>query len=406
MNRKLMKNRPYLFLISAQTISNLGDWLNLIALQALIGLKWQASPLAISTAFLCLTVPSIVCGSVSGVIADKMDRKTLMILTDLVRAAVVIGVIFSTQLWEVYILLSCKSLFSSLFTPAKEGKLKEIVPDGLLQSAVATSQLVNNAAKIAGPIMSGIVVALLGIYGSFYLDSASFLLSAVLIIGVPVTKENLQWHSKKTPFSKKFSEGFDFLREKRILFYGLIVYAVVILFAQVSDSQFIVLLREVPDHAIHLLGYIMASSGAGMIAASVILNKKEVHSYLKALSLSAFGMGISMALYGLLIHFPVSIVTVLFILLSLMAGFSFGMAFIPFNVMVQKQTPERLTGRVFGTINSVSTMAVVMGTMTGGMISQFAGVTRDFILFRGGACHCRSDCFRQSKSFEIRKQRD
>lgn len=379
MNRELLKNKPYMFLISAQTVSNLGDWLNLIALSALIGLKWQASPLAISAAFLCLTVPSIVCGSFSGVIGDKMDRKTLMILTDLLRAAVVIGVILSTQLWEVYVLLGFKSLFSSLFTPAKEGKLKEIVPDEFMQSAVATSQLVNNSTKIAGPALSGIVVAVLGVHGSFYLDSASFLLSAALIIGVPVTKGNQKRITEKTAFSKQFSEGFDFLKGKRILFFGLLIYALVILFEQVSDSQFIVLLREVPDHAIHLLGYIMAASGAGMIAASVILNKKEVPSYLKALSLSAIGMGISMGLYGLLIHFPVFWVTVLFILLSLIAGFSFGMAFIPFNVMVQKQTPERMTGRVFGTINSVATMAVVIGMITGGMISQFAGVTRDFI---------------------------
>jgi len=384
MNRKLLKNRPYLFLLSAQTVSNLGDWLNLIALSALIGLKWQASPLAISAAFLCLTVPSIVCGTLSGIIADRIDRKTLMILTDLLRAAVVIGVILSSHLWEVYLLLGFKSLFSSLFTPAKEGKLKEIVPDEFMQSAVATSQLVNNSTKIAGPALSGIVVAVLGVHGSFYLESASFLLSAVLIIGVPVTKGNQQRITEKTAFSKQFSEGFDFLSKKRVLYVGLLVFALILLFEQVSDSQFIVLLREVPDHAIHLLGYIMASSGAGMIAASIILNKKEIRSYLQALSLSAIGMGIPMGLYGLFIHFPVFWVTLLFILLSLIAGFSFGMAFIPFNVMVQRQTPESMTGRVFGTINSVATMAVVVGMIGGGMISQFAGAIRDFI-FSGAA---------------------
>ncbi|HET7577693.1 MAG TPA: MFS transporter [Bacillales bacterium] len=379
MNRELLKNRPYLFLISAQTVSNLGDWLTLLALSALLGLKWQASPLAISIAFLCLTVPSIACGPFSGVIADRMDRKTLMILTDLFRAAVVIGVIFSSQLWEVYVLLCIKSIFSSLFEPAKEGKLREIVPNEWMQSAVATSELVNNGAKIAGPVLSGVFVATLGIKGSFYLDSASFLLSAILIIGVPITKGASQEAAEKTAFFKQFSEGFAFLREKRTLYVGLAVFALVILFLQIPDTQFIVLLREVPGHAIHLLGYIMAASGAGMIIASIILNKKEIRSYLLALSLSTIGMGIPFAFYGLLIHLPIFWVTVLFILFSLIVGFSFGMALIPFNVMVQKQTPERITGRVFGTINSVATLATVIGMSAGGIISEFAGVTHNFI---------------------------
>ncbi|GGH74066.1 MFS family permease [Pullulanibacillus pueri] len=96
MNRQLLKNKGYVTLISAQTISNLGDWLTILALMALLAIKWEASPLALSIAMLCLAVPNIFFGSFSGVIADRFNRKILMIATDVLRALVMIGIVFST----------------------------------------------------------------------------------------------------------------------------------------------------------------------------------------------------------------------------------------------------------------------------------------------------------------------
>lgn len=376
-----------MFLLSAQTVSNLGDWLNILALLALIGLKWDASPIAISIAMLCLAVPSIFIGSFAGVIADRVDRKYLMIAADVLRAVVVIGVILSTQLWQVYILLCLKSMFSAVFEPAKEGKLKEIVRYDLLQPAVSTSELVNNGAKIVGPIISGILVAAVGIKWSFYLDSFSFIVSALLLIGVPRTKKSapavVEAGRKKTGLFKQFIEGFSFMKRTSALLAGLIVFSLVMLVLQIADSQFIVLLRIVPGDTVHILGYLMAGSGAGVIIASVILNVKEIRSYMTTLSLSSIGVGVAFFLAGALIHFPTIWVATLYPVFGLCAGFSFGMALIPFNVMAQKKTPDHMTGRVFGTINSVATLATVVGMISGGVISTAFGVITTYI-FSGG----------------------
>ncbi|HEU5140336.1 MAG TPA: MFS transporter [Bacillales bacterium] len=384
MNRELLKNRKYVYLLSAQTVSNLGDWLNIVALMALIGLKWHASPLAVSAAVLCLAVPSIVFGSFAGTIADRFDRKFLMIMADVLRAVVVIGVVFSTQLWQVYLLLCIKSVFSALFEPAKEGKLKEIVKDDLMQPAVATSELVNNGAKIVGPILSGIFVAAVGIQWSFYLDSLSFLLSAFLLIGVPrttrTTPDMAEHDGNKLGFFKQFTEGFVFLKAMPSLLMGLVVFSLVILTLQISDSQIIILLREIPENPIDILGYSMAASGAGMVIAAILFNKKEIRHFMKVLSWSGIFLGVAFILMGLLIHLPVLWVTILFPVLAFVMGFSFDMALIPFNVMVQKRTPEKMTGRVFGTISSVVTLASVIGMLAGGFISEFLGVIWTFVL--------------------------
>lgn len=386
MNRKLFKNKGYMYLLSAQTVSNLGDWLDILALMALVGLKWNASPLAVSGTMLCLAVPSILFGSFAGVLADRYDRKLLMILTDILRAATVVGIVFSTELWQIYILLCIKSTFSALFSPAKQGKLKEIVEDDLIQSAVATSELVNNSAKIIGPIISGMLVALIGIEWSFYLDALSFLLSAILLLGVPRTIRSIEKEShdtEKQGFFSQFTAGFTFIKQTPELLVGLLVFSLVMLVLQMSDSQFIVLIREIPGQRVDLLGWMMAGSGLGVVVASLLLNKKQVKAFLFVISLSSITLGVGYILAGAFIHLPVLAIAIIYPILGLVMGFSFGMALIPFNVMAQLKTKGEYTGRVFGTINSTGTLAVVIGMFSGGLLSELFGVINTFILAGG-----------------------
>ena len=389
MNRKLLQNRHYVFLISAQTVSNLGDWLNILALMALLALKWEASPMALSIAMLCLAVPNIFVGSLAGVIADRLNRKYLMIATDILRALVVIGIIFSSHIWQVYILLCLSAIFSAIFQPAKEGKLREMVGDDLIQPAVATSELINNGAKIIGPMISGVLVSTLGINWSFYLDSASFVLSACLLLFIPGKKlietESQEEHAsvQKSRFWAQFTDGFTFIKKQPKLMAGLFVFSVIIMVLQICDSQFAILLREIPDQPIMLLGWLMAGSGVGTVIAAIFLNKKDIQSALIALSLGSIVLGVGYILCVAFIHIPLTLIMISYPILGAVVGFCFGMGAIQFNVMAQKITPNHFTGRVFGTIGSVTTLAVVIGMLSGGVISETLGVQVTYYLSGG-----------------------
>lgn len=125
---RLTANKPFMLLISAQLISNVGDWLHLLALLTMVGLKWQATPWEITMLSLCMAVPMLLGGPLAGYLSDMMDRKALMIGSDLVRAGIVMGLVFAGSLWQVYLLLVAKGVMDMLFSPAKSGKLKELVP--------------------------------------------------------------------------------------------------------------------------------------------------------------------------------------------------------------------------------------------------------------------------------------
>ena len=307
-----------------------------------------------------------------------------MIIADIMRAITVIGIVFSTHLWQIYGLLIIKSCFSVIFSPSESGKVKEMVPDELMQSAVATRELVNNSAKIIGPILSGLFVSYIGIKWSFYLDSLSFLLSALLLLWVPGTKKEMaeivDGRENQPGFLIQYREGFNFLKQSPQLLIGLIVFSLMFFVLQISDSQIIILLREMDGDPTNILGWLMAGSGTGIIVSSILLNKREIKSYFTTLCLGSIGVGLVFILDGALIHLPFLLIAILYPITGIIAGFSFGMAMMPFNIMAQKMTPANFTGRVFGVIGSVVTTATVLGMFSGGLISEAFGVIVTFIM--------------------------
>ncbi|MFS0863613.1 MFS transporter [Fredinandcohnia sp. 179-A 10B2 NHS] len=386
MERKsgLSKNKPYLFLISSQIVSSLGDWLDMLALMALVALKWDATPLEMTGVGICMVAPMVLIGPISGILADKFERKTLMIISDVLRCIIVLSFVFTTAIWQLYLLLILKSIFGSLFVPSKNGKLKEIVPEENMQAAMAISGMIDSGSKIIGPMISGLLVSLIGIQWAFYLDAGTFILSALLLIGVPrrVRNENsVETDSKQISFVKELKEGFDFFKKLPVLLFGLIVLSVSILVLQLADTQLMILLREVEGiDPVDIAGYAIAANGLGMFVMSLILSKKKINSTFIYMAIGSAGLGFTFIAGALSIQLPVLLLTILFPLIFLISGFAVDAIMIPFQVDVQKNTPVEYTGRVFGTINSLTTLASLLGMVIGGILAEALGVVSAYIV--------------------------
>ncbi len=99
---------------------------------------------------LCTAIPMMIGGPIAGYISDKMNRKHLMIVSDILRAGFVIALIFAGSLWKVYTIIVVKGFIDSFFSPAKSGKIKELVPSEHMASAVALSSGIEQITKIVG----------------------------------------------------------------------------------------------------------------------------------------------------------------------------------------------------------------------------------------------------------------
>ncbi|NSL50212.1 MFS transporter [Calidifontibacillus erzurumensis] len=385
MIKRLLKNKGFVKLMLAQMISSIGDWLSLVAVVTLAGLKWNASPLEVSMLFLCLAAPMALFGPISGIAADRFNRKTLMVLSDMFRAGLILLLANAHTIWIVYICLFAIGSFSSVFIPAKNGQLKQIVSDHEMKSAMSISSIIDSCTKVLGPLLSGIFVAAFGTKPVFYIDSLTFVISAILLLLLPTTVrsplgKNHVEKNIKTSFRTDFSIGFSYMKTNKFLFIGMVFLGTSLLLIQLADSQLIVLIRELPDASPDLFGYLVTGSGIGMFFSGLLLTKKTDYSSLPLMIIGFLGLGASFGSMALFTFLNTHLSIVWMPILGFLAGFSTNLIFVPYYASVQIETPVYMTGRVFGVIHSIATTATILGPLLGGWLSTVFGVLPAFII--------------------------
>jgi len=177
---RVVRSPRYFPIWLGQLVSNLGDTVNYIALVITV-YKLTGSGLALSTLVIFQIVPVLIAGPVAGPIIDRYPRKSILIAADLVRAVMVVGLLFAAAVWQVYALAFCMALASVFFAPAFTASLPSLVEteDVLVANAVAwsTAQFV----QIIGSAMAGGMIAIFGTRAAFGFNAASFVVSALSI---------------------------------------------------------------------------------------------------------------------------------------------------------------------------------------------------------------------------------
>src|SRR6185369_7660528 len=146
-------------------------------------------------------VPSFLCGPLSGVIADRFSRQKIMIVTDILRAVVVLGFLFvrsANQLWLIYVLTVFQLALSTFFEPAKTAAIPSIVSDRELVPANAISSVTWSIMLTLGAAIGGLITGWFGTDVAFVLDSLTFVVSAILISVVRFPKRAKREKSKTT----------------------------------------------------------------------------------------------------------------------------------------------------------------------------------------------------------------
>jgi MFS family permease len=180
----LRHNTNYRNLWLGSVVSFLGDWFNLIASAELILRLTGGSELAYSTLFLVRFLPLFLFSPIAGVLADRFNRRNLMILTDVLRALTVFSFLFirsADQIWLFFLLIFFQFSLSAVFTPAKSAVLANIVAKKDLVTANALDAFTWSTMLSMGAFAGGAVAAIFGINTAFAADAVTFLISAFLI---------------------------------------------------------------------------------------------------------------------------------------------------------------------------------------------------------------------------------
>ncbi|WP_186576209.1 MFS transporter [Aquibacillus kalidii] len=381
--KTILGNKGYMTLMAAQTISSVGDWLSMVAVITMVGMKWNASPMEVSLVILCLALPMALFGPLAGTVADRLDRRKLMLFSDIIRAILILVLAVANSIWIVYITLFSVGVFSAVFIPAKNGKLKELVGESDMKQAMSITSMIDSSTKIVGPLLSGILVTAFGAQVVFYIDSSTFLLSAILLFFLPKTLHNTaeqKDRESRYSFKAEFLVGISFVKSNYFILVGLFLLGTSLLILQLSDSQIIVLIRELSQASPDLFGYVVTAAGIGTFLSGAYLIKKTDYNSLPYMLIGVLGIGLSFGAMGILTYYDVALSTLWSTITGLLAGFSAGLIFVPFQAAVQVDTPVDMTGRVFGVVNSVTTTATIVGPLLGGWLSTIIGVIPTFII--------------------------
>lgn len=183
---ELLRKPDVMRFLLARVISVIGDKVYFVALTAYTYSRYQ-SVLSVSTMLLCRTAPGLILAPISGVLGDRVNRKTLMVVSDLVRALVLVLLPFSRFRWQMYLGVLLISSFETLFSPSANALLPDIVGKDSLKDANSLFSVGTQFAGLMGPSIGGMLLGALHYHWAFILDAVSFLLSALLILSLVVS---------------------------------------------------------------------------------------------------------------------------------------------------------------------------------------------------------------------------
>src|SRR5438445_4021219 len=181
-------NRAFRRLFAANAVSQIGAWFNVVALFSLL-LDLTGKGEAVAVVLLARLVPIFFVGPGAGVLADRVSRRAILVTTDLLRAALVLCLLFvrsPDQVWIAYAVMIAHAICTAFFEPAQQATVPNLVPAEDLVLAGTLENSLWSVTLAVGSSVAGVVLATFGRDAAFVIDAASFLVSAALLRGLPV----------------------------------------------------------------------------------------------------------------------------------------------------------------------------------------------------------------------------
>jgi MFS family permease len=385
----IWSNRIFTKMYSAYAISSFGEWFDAFAIEILVAYRWHADPFMIALIPVMMALPGILFGSFAGVIADRWKKVNLMLLADAAETLLTILLLFAPGMYWLLPLLALRAAMGVFRVPAHQALTRQVVREDQLLKATSYNGLVNQFSKIAGPLLGAVALTVISPQLCILVNAITRFFSCVLLFTLRHIDENAKVEKQeeavdaengeeaKMSFVQLWKQGWAVLLQRRILCSSFIINMIVMLVILMIDFQFPTLYREIAPHNESLLGSMVAATGVGAFITILLLNRLGKVRYGLGIGGGAALIG---AAFGSMGHLRTGSHEIWSIVLGLVIGVGNGLFIVTYNYVLQKETPEGLTGRIFGIQNmSVSTM-MIGAPLIGGLLIHGMGVSKVFFL--------------------------
>ena len=278
---------------AGQSISLIGTWMQMIA-QSWLVLELTGSAVALGVVTALQTIPVLLLGPYGGVVADRVDKRKLMIAlqTAMGVQALVLGVLtvtHSIELWEVGVLAALLGLNNAFENPARQSFMLELVGPAELRNAVSLNSTLVNAARAIGPAIAGILIATVGTGVCFLINAVSFIPVVLTLLLMDVSQ--LQPTARAERAKGQLREGLRYVRATPELAVPLVMMGL----AGMLTYEFAVTLPVLDHRVLHGgsagYGFMTAAMGIGAVGGG-LLSATFGRTGLKPLVLAAAAFGI------------------------------------------------------------------------------------------------------------------
>jgi MFS transporter, NRE family, putaive nickel resistance protein len=338
-----LKNPTFARLYTAQAISLLGDALTWLGLALLaVELAGDRAPAILATALTLRIIAFVVCAPIVGIIADRFDRKLILVGTHLVRMVLVGLLPFVRDLWQLYAIVIFINIFHACFTPTYQATISIVTKPQEYASAMALASFTYQTLSIIGPGLAGAVAGCLGARTIFWLDSGSFFIAALVMLTIyrPLTIDANEVKVETSYFSR-LTIGTRLLFGDRFLRYALSLQLVGAIIGGQILVNTVSYVRGILNLGDREYGWVMMAFGAGMVVAALIVaaTQKEI-----ARHWVMFAGAILMIIVILLAHQPSFIGL---ILLWFGAGIGKNAIDLPTQIAIGERIPKQQQGQVY-----------------------------------------------------------
>lgn len=375
-----IKDVNYRKLFMGQVLSDFANWLDFLALAAIVVYTWGYGAWALSALSVAVGLPWVVVGPLAGVWVGRLEGRTVLIVCDLLRAAIVFCFIWADSFPVLLLLVFLKMCVSSIFDPVRQRGTKRLVNASLLAEASSLSQLSVSSTKIVAPLLGGACIAAGGATLAFWIGSALYLLSALIFIGLPRWQFADSGSGETTARSPGLRQSFVYIAGRKPLLFAMVYMSAGMFIVFLYDGLFVLFTKSL-SLGESSLGVLMSAVGAGSVIGSLAAGQWTFWRSKPLIAMSRNGMasGFLIAVVGLggsgLLPSGLWLWVPLFVLLGASGGFTA----VPYGYLLQTETTEETIGPVAALSNAFQSGSMLAAPLIGAGLSVWLGVGGVFL---------------------------
>ena len=373
----LFRNPAFGRFFAARACSYIGDGVATVALILLVQGR-HGTGVAVGALLLAQSLPRLL-GPLAGSFADRLPARRLMVGCDLGQAVVFVGIalLATPPLAVLLVLVVASTCLQTLFQPAGAAALPRLVDEADLLAANARFGSAFNLQVAVGPLLGGVLVAAVGTEEAILVNAASFVVSALLLAGVPQLAERI--HTEDRGVLAATRDGLAYVWSTPLVRTLCLALLFGVAFGAMDNVALVFLARETLGASATGYGALNSAFGIGMIAGALLLARAGSGADTALLFLGGLALtGLGLALTGLA---PVLAVAIAF---QALAGIGNGIDNVAMNTLIPQEVPAPLLGRVFGVVSTFAFAGAGVASLAGGVLLDLTSPRLVFVVAGAG----------------------